>query len=296
MEWTQVIGGRTDHSNQQISSPYTSPADLTSLFGLEHNALCDVINQHWSLFDYALPRKASWEGAQDAIQQIHHRVVLTLPPLRDDLNRIELLLRDLERGAFITCASYNHLVNPDPDVHSDAVTRGWIAREHEAAQRLIEHAERQYDTTFFLKISRRPWTQLPGGIRAAPGVLWHASFILHSRTRAISLQRLWSQIASSFINQFLVHILCDDPYHISFVFSAADDPQSIAEAIAVAFDIILFSTGSHINPVHYSRFQRQARELDWRVKSGTVWNIVDGDTVPISLFDAGGGVTIAPNW
>lgn len=295
MEWAHVVSGRTDNSVQHAFPPDAGSTDSTGLFNLEHKALCGVIDQHRRLFDHALPGEVTWKSAQDAIQGISHRVALTLPPLRDDLNRIELLLRDLERGAFITCASYNDLVDPAPDMEGDPVVRGWIAGEHEAA-RLIEHAERQYDTSFRLQISRRPWARLPRDSRDASGVLWHAIFILHDRTRAISLRRLWAQVASSFINLFLVHVLCDDPYHVDFVFSAADDSQSIAEAIAAAFEIILNSAGPRIGPDAYYRFQRQARELDWRVKSGTVWNIVGRDTVPISVFDAGGGVTIAPSW
>jgi hypothetical protein len=35
-----------------------------------------------------------------------------------------------------------------------------------------------------------------------------------------------------------------------------------------------------------------ARDLDYRVLSQSSWNIVGDDTVPISIFGAGGGVTV----
>src|SRR6476661_82938 len=95
---------------------------------------------------------------------------------RDDLSRLEQTLRDLERGAFIAQASYNRR-----DLlweQHDPVTDAWLHQNHDDAQRLVEHARRNYDTKLVLQFSRRPWAKGQAVGDNAPGILWHADFLM----------------------------------------------------------------------------------------------------------------------
>lgn len=170
---------------------------------------------------------------------------------------------------------------------------GWIVGEHPTAQRLIQHADRQYDTTLLVRRSRRPWAEFPEQLSNASGNLWHADFL--PRAGSINPSGLWADTSGG-LRSLLVHLRVD-PYQVGFTFSAVDDADVVADAIGQAFDVFLLNlrSGQSRHDDH-AGFQRRARGLDYRVQSGTGWTIVDESTVPISIFGAGGGVDTAQQW
>lgn len=112
---------------------------------LDYSQLRKVIEDNWAQFALTLIHRPAWDGRQEELARIRHRIGHMRRPHRDDLSRIEQTLRDLERGAFIACASYNKRTPPSADKYHDVVTAGWLRQEHRAAT-LIDHAARQYDT------------------------------------------------------------------------------------------------------------------------------------------------------
>lgn len=278
-------------------SHMNGPDDANPLAHLDYRDLLKAIDDHWDLLAYALIDRDAWRGRQSELIQIRSRISCLRQPHTDDLNRLEQTLRDLEYGAFIAFASYNDHRLPDPEVHTDAVTRGWIAREHDTARRLCEHVERQYGG-LRVQLSSRPWAIRPRelGDNRAPGTLWHADIYL--RDRSINPADLWAETYAKGIRDLLVHLRVDDPHHAGFTFSAADDAHAVADAIGRSFDAVL-ETARHRtrdDEEGYARFQRRARSLDYRVQSGTGWTIVDETTIPISNFGSGGGVSTLPAW
>jgi hypothetical protein len=122
-----------------------------------------LIGENWPQFAPALIHRPAWDGRQEELLRIRHRIGHMRRSHPDDLSRLEQTLRDLERGAFIACASYNRQSMPDTDTSGDAVTAGWLRQEHPVA-RLIEHASRRYDTELTIRTSRRPWAELPADL------------------------------------------------------------------------------------------------------------------------------------
>jgi hypothetical protein len=215
-------------------------------------------------------------------------------PHEDDLNRVEQTLRDLEQGAFIACASCNRQTAPDAGDHADAVTTGWIAREHKVA-RLIDHADNRYDTSVMSRLSRRPWAAWPDNLAGAAGILWHASFFM--RSRHVDVSDFWHAAGFAVARPRVLHLVADDPSHVSVTFAAADDDQAVADAIGDALETF-FSVSRHgyLEEDKQRRWRRRALSTDYRVIHATCWNIVDESTVPISMFGAGGGTTAAIRW
>jgi hypothetical protein len=115
----------------------------------------EVIGRHWDLFGRTLLEQRSWEGRQDELKRIRHRISHMRRPHADDLGRLEQTLRDLERGTFIALASYNRKTRPSPQQHHDPVTYSWIHEQHPTAQRLMHHAQRHYQTAREVRASLR---------------------------------------------------------------------------------------------------------------------------------------------
>lgn len=179
-------------------------------------------------------------------------------------------------------------------VSQEVFEAGWVAGAHPDARRLIRHANRQYDTVLQVRASRRPWA-VKGALAGEPGVLWHADFRLRDRT--VDARVLWHDSALAAVRPRLLHMLADDPWNVGFTFAAVDGDEGTADAIGQAFDAVLMvSRHADLDRMDWGRWRRRTAGLDFRVMTGTGWNIVDETTVPISVFGTGGGVEAAPSW
>ncbi|MEU5943124.1 hypothetical protein ABZ807_29070 [Micromonospora sp. NPDC047548] len=294
--WVDAVKAAFGRQEQDAVFTHMSGADNDNpLAYLDYSQLVDVMGRHWDQFGYALLEQRSWNGRQDELKRIRHRIGHLRRPHEDDLGRLEQTLRDLERGTFIALASYNRRRLINEQKNADPVTRGWIRGEHPTAQRLLEHAERQYEMTLMLSTSRRPWAPHPETLAQAQGILWHASFFMRRRT--VDIRRLWHDSGMVSVRPLLIHLLAEDPSHVSFTFSAADDPDAISDAIGDAFDAVLrVSQPGKAEDQYLERWHERTRDTDYRVLSGSGWNIVDESTIPITNFGAGGGIESPPTW
>lgn len=294
--WNEKVAQAVGRQRQDAVFTHMPGADNENPIAyLDYSQLVSIIDEHRDLFDYVLFEPKSWQGRQEELKRIRHRIGHMRRPHADDLARLEQTLRDLERGAFIACASYNRQATPDPAHHSDAMTLGWVKQEHPTAARLIDHADRQYGTRLMVSTSRRPWASSGGSLEARPGLLWHAHFYVRDRT--IDMQTLWRELRSVWPS--LVHVLSNDPGQVELTFSAVDGGAVIADAIGYAFDALLFSIKRRPFPEtdeEWEAWRRRTSTIDYRVLVDSSWSIVDDSTLPISMFGAGGGVQIAPDW
>ena len=293
VSWTERVAHAIGRQSQDAAFVHMESADTQNpLAYLDYSQLLAVIADDWDLFAGALTERRSWDGRQEDLKRVRHRMGHMRVPHSDDLARLEQTLRDLERGAFIAYASYNRRFWPEGG--DDLVTRDWVEHEHPDAQRLVRHAERNYDTKLILRWSRRPWGARQGAIHA-PGRLWHADFVM--RGRALDPAALWRDSAMNAVRPLLVHLLADDPWSIGLTFSAADSSEAISDAIGAAFDAVLM-TSRETTPddVGVGPWSQGWGAVDFRLKHRSGWSIVDETTVPITSFGAGGGVAISPDW
>ena len=168
IDWTDTV--KTANGRQAQDAAFTrmsGPDNDNPLAYLDYAQLLDVIDRHWDQIGYALLDQRAWQGRQDELKRIRHRIGHLRKPHPDDLNRLEQTLRDLERGTFIALASYNDRDFPGTDNHRDAVTFDWLDGKHPDAKRLIDHADRQYETRLLVRASRRPWTKYPDDLAGA---------------------------------------------------------------------------------------------------------------------------------
>jgi hypothetical protein len=291
IEWFRIVSDST--WRQDLDASYThlaGPDNENPLAYLDYSKLLGLLDSNWPLFSHTLMEKTSWDGRQAELKQIRHRIAHLRRSNPDDLGRIELILRDLERGAFIAVSEYNNRWVPPHDSDNPIIT-GWIDGEHEVARRLVDHADRQYDTRLQVRRSIRPWAAVVDSNDQA-GVLWHVDFVTGGRT--LNVERFWDDVLDSPIDELLVWADLDS-WKVGLTFSGADDKSKIADAIGVAFDIVLTSralTGPkewRLQAAHYS-------DLDHRINVESVWNIVDDTTLPMSMFESGRSTKTRPRY
>ena len=260
-QWEQAVLTASGRQSRDAQFRYMTSTDTENpLAYLDYSQLLDLIARNWPQFEPALIRQSSWVSRQEELIRIRHRIGHMRRPHQDDLNRIEQALRDLEQGAFIACASYNQQVAPSSDKHKDAVTTGWIRQRHPKAT-LIDHADSQYGTHVLLRLSRRPWATWPDNRAGAPGLLWHAGFFM--RNRHVDVSDFWHTASFAAARPLVLHLVADDPSHISLTFAAADDDQAVAEAIGDALETLL--SVSHPGYLEAGEEQRWRRSPQHRL-------------------------------
>jgi Swt1-like HEPN len=240
VSWTRHLEGRAparaagDTANAYMASADSGEllayADVSDLFGL--------IEDQWAIFSPFLPPRRRWEGASDELRELRNRNAHCRRPHQDDLARLEQVLRNLEVGAQLFYTSYH-------DTHPvygsrDPVAQSWVEGGHETAQRLLDHADRQYDVRFRLSYSTRPWAAVPqdeDSLSGHEGVLWHAMWILSGRE--VNVAELWSEVARPGLpRDALVHLLVNLG-RVTATFAAVDDPDRVSDEIGHTFDDVL---------------------------------------------------------
>ena len=293
-EWIEAVKAANLRLEQDaVYTHMAGPDSDNPLAYLDYSQVIELIDRFWDQTGYALLEQASWQGRQVELKRIRHRIGHMRRPHRDDLARLEQMLRDLEGGTFTALSTYNDRHVPDATTQSDAVTRGWILGEHEDARRLLTHAERQYETRVRVSTSSRAWAERsPSSIAGTPGHLWHVDFF--KRGRGIDVPALWRDVEDSEVGRLLVHLEAHDGNHLGFTFSAVDNDAEIADAIGRAFDQVLMNLTYRETDDYGAAWSRRIRDMDYRIVSGDGWTIVDETTMPIDIFGAGGGVTRRP--
>jgi hypothetical protein len=125
--WQSVV--RVDRSNGPLKAdkalvhmptPEEDPLSYAQLSELRR-----IITANRALFDPFLPPERIWDARMEEIAQIRHRVAHFRQGNEHDLNRVVELLRDIDKGFWKFCTSYNdtHTVLPQSD---DPVTAHFL--------------------------------------------------------------------------------------------------------------------------------------------------------------------------
>lgn len=287
--WPTHLGERTiRRAAGEQRNAYMPTADADELLAYSDvGALFELIEEHWELFAPLLPPRRTWSGVADQLQQLRHRNAHLRRPHRDDLSRVEQALRDLEAGAWRFYSSYVD-THRFPDSR-DPLAKAWVKGRHSDAGRLLDHAERQYETRFGLWYSTRPWS---GSVEksefsGSAGVLVHAKWLVAGRE--LNVARLWREITEQAFDQGLLIHLLFELGHVTATFSALDGPEVVADAIGNVFDAILMSTVpfKRTDPDRWlERSLRGAELLPRKVRVDGPLVVIDPLQEPLSIFAA----------
>lgn len=240
--WTSRLSRRVLNraSRDDINAYMASPDATDPLSYYDINDLFELISDEWRLFEPSLLPRTRWEGLVHTLLSVRLRIAHARRPHQDDLERLEQTLRDLEPGAKIALAAYGEEISPNT-YSDDPVVTAWVARNHPTAQRLIDHAQRQYGASFSLSFSRRPWLhEMPQALSGTPGLLWRVTW--RFAERVVFAPRFWYDSRVRSIHDMVVHCLQHSGDMLSLTFSAVDDPQAVADAIGHAFDGLIYAS------------------------------------------------------
>lgn len=286
VRYTEAIGrGPLGRARGDERNAYMASADLEPLAYLDAGELIAVIDANWELFETTLLPEARWKADASLIRTLRNRVSHCRRPHADDLGRLRQLLRDLEHGArnFYAGATHPELEIP----RRDPLWKAWVKGRHDVADRLLEHAARQYDTRFRLGASRRPWApEAEGPLGGAPGRLWHATWILGGRELVAA--DLWSTVCERGpAAELIVHLLMPNPYIATATFAAVDGSEPVADAIGAVFDSVLETSVpmERGGLAGDDSWGLAARDLPAKVQTYSPMALFDAAN-PVAVFDA----------
>jgi hypothetical protein len=240
--WRDHLGeAATTRAERDQINAYMASADADEpLAYADTSVLFALIKSKWELFEPVLLPQVRWEGLVDELLSIRNRSAHCRRPHRDDLARLEQSLRNLEPGAREFYRSYTQAQRLRPG-EGDPLVDAWLDKSHPSAQRLVDHCQEQYDVSFRLSISTRPWGPSIEGVQpitGTTGVLWHADWILGMEE--IRPSDLWKELNEG-VRELLVHLLIDGSA-VTATFAAIDDPNAVADAIGHVFDAIIVAS------------------------------------------------------
>ncbi|MEX3839869.1 Swt1 family HEPN domain-containing protein [Paraburkholderia sp. BR10882] len=252
---------------------------------LDAGPLLQLTVDQWQLFRFYLPAQKIWAGRIEELKAIRNRIGHCRRPHSDDLDRLEQTLRDLDGGAFLAMSSFNDQLQPNQE-WSDVLVRDWIHQEHSEAS-LIDHARKQYDTSFRLSISRRPWAEPLARneeqLGNRPGYVWHACWYFRGG-RPFNLSKFWRDIE---FNKDPIMLVCaDTPSSLRVSFSAMEDQRQVSDVIGRSFDAALTTLSLHPGNDDYIEWARRYSNVDPRVHAGTPWAAVEPSMEGVSIFSA----------
>jgi hypothetical protein len=278
-------------AERDLENAYMPSADTSNVLAYIDTAdLMATLSRSsvWPLVEYALVKKSRWEGVADELRSIRNRNAHLRRPHRDDLSRLEQVLRNLERGARLALESFNRQdwLPPDP---RDRLAVAWVEKQHQEAQRIVDHARGQYETNFSLKVSRRPWapkgtTETP--ISRQPGVLLHATWFARGDA-ILSPKAFWDDDYLDLGNarDLIVLVVFPSSSEVSVTFSSADSSGAIADAIGYCFDAVLNARERRPDGTWRQRWYQEAADLDWRVHSTSAL-VQAYPSQPFSVFES----------
>lgn len=176
--WGQSFG-RSEHprNSDKRFTHMPTPEDDPLSFG-QFSDLQKAISQHWNLFLAYLPPKEIWEVKLQEVTQIRHRVAHFRRGHFDDLQRILQILRDIDRGFWTFCTSYN---DPDPvlPASKDPVTEQFAKYDpfpytevEKGKWARVGIADPSMICSATVDVLRRPWAELVQPVCGTAGYLY----------------------------------------------------------------------------------------------------------------------------
>jgi hypothetical protein len=277
VEWVDMVNAQRQGKDATSLQHMPSADSENPLAYLDTTPLFELLDYDWSVFEPSFIDRIAWQGRKPELLKIRHRIMHLRKPHVDDLTRLDQVLRDLEHDAKAALVAYtSRRKGLDPRSQSDPVTVEWSGSGSRVST--IRHADTVYGALVEVSASKRPWlASWPAHLNGASGVLWHLNVIFRDRT--IDPRALWRELPDPQFRNLLVHLLIHDPYHVEFVFAGVDDGSIVARAMGYAVETALYCAHyvRSIDDVDYEHNHRTARDIDYRVLSGSAWGLVDAD-------------------
>src|SRR2546425_6193058 len=236
---------RADKAHPHMSTPENDP-----LWYLSFDSLLKIIfdRKLWPLFKNYLTTKSLVKAKFEEIRPIRNRIAHSRSLHRDDLNRIEVVLRDLDQGFWKFCTSYNHDNGFIADLQKDPVYKHFSNREHVPWAEVEPNKWARVgirlgvDLDMILGFSIRPSQKRrpTSKISLMKGAIYDFTFSIahHHDGNYLEYSRILT--ATQSIHDRVLHIFLDSfQKQLRITFPAVIDTQSIIDAIEKFYEVCL---------------------------------------------------------
>ena len=102
--------------------------EMNALSYAQLGKLTELIDRYWRCFSSYFPPKELWDAKLKEVSQIRHRVAHFRVGNEDDLARLKQFLRDIDKGFWRFCTSYND-IDPIIPPESNPVAEHFLAMD-----------------------------------------------------------------------------------------------------------------------------------------------------------------------
>lgn len=124
-DWAAGLNANSSSFQADKSLTHMPTAEMNALSYAQLSQLLKLIGGHWDCFATYFPPKSLWEAKLQEISQIRHRTAHFRVGHADDLARLKQFLRDIDKGFWRFCTSYNDM-NPILPHDRDPVTKHFL--------------------------------------------------------------------------------------------------------------------------------------------------------------------------
>lgn len=283
-DWASNIAGSA-HTRQKGDERYqymASPDWADPLAYLDASKLFAVAEENWDLFAPILPHKPVWLGRVHELLAIRNRIGHLRRPHVDDLGKLLQTLRDLERGALLSCCAYNE-PRGYPVSDDDPVWQAYREDSFTGAADLCQHSDLRYGTAVVVSYTLRPWAERAEDeitVTGYPGAIWQVAF--YPRGRDFDIRKFWAELTHE-ARKLLLHVTISTGGTLRVTFPAVESSESLSRAIG---DAITSSMRSYPASAGSIRRPEHLPPMDSRVLLNTALAWVCSDYTPITLFSA----------
>lgn len=218
--------------------------EMNALSYSQLSKLVGLVDTHWDCFACYLPPKSIWMAKLEEIAQVRHRVAHFRVGHSDDHARVKQFLRDIDKGFWRFCTSYND-TQPILPQSSDAVAARflpldplpWVEFENKNWAQ-IGTRDKSLPVGLSVGVQRRPWAS--GALQPGNAGYLYDFYMFAQDGRGYEMKRLLERTQS--LHKHLVHLCLDsDVASIRFTVPSILGNQAIITIVEAFHDAAINS-------------------------------------------------------
>lgn len=216
-DWSKSLKVGSPFDNDKYLKHMPTP-EMNALSYSQLSALIKLIDEHWACFAEYLPPKDLWTAKLTEISQIRHRIAHFRVGHVDDHSRVIQFLRDVDKGFWTFCTSYND-GQPVLPLSNDPVMAHFLPLHPLPWVEIQPRQWAQVGTVnkspvigVTVNLLTRPWADSTQGADGKPGHLYDVT-LLANDDRKFDYGRLLENSQNH--HAHVVH-LCLDSFESSF--------------------------------------------------------------------------------
>jgi len=188
-DWSQSLRANAKAFNSDKFLKHMPTPEMNALSYSPLSELTRLVQEHWACFEPYLPPQSLWQAKLEEIAQIRHRIAHFRVGHTDDYPRLLQFLRDIDKGFWTFCTSYNdaHPILPQSE---DRVTTHFLALDPLPWSELepnkwaqIGHVDKSPVIGMTVAVLIRPWAPATRQIDGTPGHLYDFTLMAHERRK-----------------------------------------------------------------------------------------------------------------